>query len=472
MSSKQITLLLTVGCLFSSPCTAQSTGQQPHDSLRNHVFKLKIYLKGEPDPIEQTGFKLKNAPGLITALHGLTWPDIKDINRLSFKLVRYTRNGTGRELKSVFDGESLAFTQFDAENDLAFIQCSDADFLKLSGLSLSQSANLKMQDPILVVGFPESKDLDLTPSYLKGPALDTLKGMINPELYNLLKPRNSPNPHKNVIKMMPFSASSGISGGPVLDNKGQVIGVADGGFFNRSGDKVSTWAIPINSSWQATMIKPDQTFYRIASDKGSAHLFSSKAKPPLDLPLRTIGWTLSRPFILNAAKFDIDWDFTKLNAAFDAYWERRFKVFGERNFFGFYLSSRFLQYRIVREFAHGLPLQGEANLQDGPTVDKGGIQISRIMSWGKLHNSYVGLGGFGLPKKPLLTNYRVFAGYRHYLTPRRQWGVELRAALLMYNVEEVRWHPRLGLARPTKIIVPQNQAYLCAGLTYSIYPSE
>ncbi|WP_020605921.1 S1 family peptidase [Spirosoma spitsbergense] len=478
--------LLLLVILITPSCTwAQLTLDQQEANALPYVYKLKI-LSGKKQVGTMTAFKIAGYDGLLTALHGLTVPSVT-LDNLNFVAVRFSKKGDGRITEVVKDN-LLQLQGINVPADLAFIgykpgtQKSLKLWTKSEGL-IPANANYKVKggELVRVVGYPGIDELIGRDRNTEAPVLFELGSLITPESYRKLGERQSPGLKQTVINLGPTAIFSGDSGGPVFNRMGEVVGVANGGDYNQR-DRLRSWAIlPLPQNIPANGLSNDQKedFKRL-SGPGMQILMSDTNIPEHEYsdnetPRLTIGGTLSRPLWFSNEGIRLG-AYNQLNAAFDAYVETRLK---EKWLGGLYVSSRYLQYQVTQKSAHNLPPpNGERQQHQGPTIDLYGLQISHIWHRGTVHNAYIGAGGLYVPDRffndykdaRLLNNARIFTGYRLYLGPKRNLGLELRAAWIHQNIKQDLIIRRLGIGDviPDQLI-PLNQWYLCGGLTYSFY---
>ena len=474
----QLNWLLRVMCLLGPLLlSAQSRIALTVDDQRRQVYTYIYRLTVENDRNQSsllTGFKPAGYAGIITALHGLTLP-----GKLTFMVVRYAE-GSGRTLEPTYPTKKgkIEIAYIDFEHDMAYLSCSDLE--TAGGLVLARNPQLTGGQLLRVFGYPDRNSLENKEPRVYSPPLMKLREIVNEEALDKLKQRNSPSIESRVIQLPPDGIKQGDSGGPVMNEFNEVVGVANGGAFTDMGNPTISWAQLISGL-------PKQPFYEIknqfeALTRRSIQLLMSKEQirtakrlyTANETPRLTIGGTLSRPLWFSNDGVSLG-GYGELNAAFDAYAEWRLQ---ERLLGGIYASSRYVQYRLVQEFSNNLPLQpSEQQQHKGPVVDLFGLQISRLISQGTVHNAYIGAGGLYVPgsssKAQLLTNARLFAGYRLYMGPKRKFGFELRAAWIHQNTMHDVIVPRFGIGQIERDqIIPLNQWYLCGGLTYSIYRPE
>lgn len=459
--------------------SAQSRIPLTVDDQRQLVYPYIYRITVENDRNQSsvlTGFKPAGYAGIITALHGLTLP-----GKLTFTVVRYAE-ASGRTLEPTYPTKKgkVEISYIDFDHDMAYLSCSDLE--TAGGLSFARNPRLTGGQLLRVFGYPDRNSLENKEPKVYSPPLMKLREIVNDETLDKLKQRNSPSIESRVIQLPPDGIRQGDSGGPVMNEFNEVVGVANGGAFTDMGNPAISWAqlisgLPkqlfddheVRNQFVALTRRPVQLLMSKGQIRTNKKLYADNETPRL-----TIGGTLSRPLWFSNDGVKLG-DYGELNAAFDAYAETRLQ---DRLLGGIYVSSRYLQYQLVQEFSHNLPLpSGERQQHKGPMIDLFGLQISRLISQGTVHNAYIGAGGLYVPggsqKAQLLTNARVFAGYRLYLGPKRKFGLELRAAWIHQNTVRDLIRPRFGIGQIERNqLIPLNQWYLCGGLTYSIYRPE
>jgi hypothetical protein len=486
MQKQYYWFLMALCLIWPLIVSAQPRKSYSLDEQREEVYSYIYRITVENDHNQTsvlTGFKPKGYAGILTALHGLTLP-----GKLTFMIVRYAK-GSGRTLDPTFPTKKgkveIAYVDFD--HDIAYLTCSD--LVTDGGLDLAQNPVGKEQKKLRVFGFPDRNSLESKEPDVYSPPVMKLDEIVNDKAIKKLTDRSSPKPDVSVIQLEPGGIKPGDSGAPVMNEFNQVVGVANGGAFTDLGSPSIAWAqlinglprIQVKDAKGQPIREVNRRFQELT--KLTVQLLMSNQQIRTDkklygdneTPRLTIGGTFSRPFWFNNEGIKLG-AYNQLNAAFDAYLETRLK---EKWLGGIYISSRYLQYQVTQTSAHNLPPpNGDRQQHQGPAFDLYGLQLSHIWHRGTVHNAYIGAGGLYVPDRVfndykdarLLNNARIFTGYRLYLGPKRNLGLELRAAWIHQNTKQVVINRRLGIADiiPDQLI-PLNQWYLCGGLTYSFY---
>lgn len=181
----------------------------------------------------QTGFRVKGQPGIFTALHGLADCDSiytlsddyqrlelfevdvdHDVVRLCAAKDLRTKNAQPEQLECVSDSLEEGFTPAVATNT------------NLTGLK--------------IIGHPAGSPGQYTIESTKTTktSTDTLASLVGPALAGKLELRQSPLPTIRVIALE-GALAAGLSGAPVLNSDGQLIGIGDG-----SQAEGLSWLIP------------------------------------------------------------------------------------------------------------------------------------------------------------------------------------------------------------------------------------
>ncbi len=460
--------------MLGYPAVAQPTKQRLID--QGYIYRIVVYHRGSP-PKVLTGFKPEGYDGLISALHGFTSNQITGILAQTFK----STSGVRHEMKE----SEITIESVSIAKDLVLLKCSK--LVKKGGIPLAKNYSLRDYEELIVYGYPETMQLQGSPHKTPLPNRTQLGVMLkSTPMYSVLKTRKSPQLETEVIRLPEDAIYPGHSGGPVVNQSGEVVGVANGGFLVRGQLKIGSMAVMADNklpderySDKAIKVKiADVEKYPAVSlsastDSSTPNQVISLFRFPPSKPFLTFGGTLSRPFWFFNDGIRADLDFRHTNGRFDGYAE---VAIGKNWAVGGYLSSRYLQYTILRSFDLHIPLQAEQTVRQAKTLDSYGVQASYVFSRGVIHNAYVG-GGFcpvlgGNNEARSTFNYRGFVGYRFYAGPRRKFGLEVRAMYVGQNILEYRWHPTLGIAHPIEVVHALTQWYICGGLTYSIYRHE
>lgn len=470
--------LLMLGWLIGPTAVrAQLTLDQQRINASPYVYKLVIY-SGKNEVGTMTAFKIAGYDGLLTALHGLTVPSVT-LENLRFVAFRYSGYGDGKETERI--NANLKLQGINVAADLAFISYAGNTPAKL----WSSKEGLKLaQDPVTggnnvrVFGYPGVNILIGRNHETQAPAVHRLMELVTPESAVKLGQRKSPVLDQSVVNIGLTAIYSGDSGGPVFNMAGEVVGVANGGDFNLMRERLRSWAVLPKNIPVAEVSDLQKAEFRRLSGNG-LQILMSESNPievdynPIETPRITVGGTLSRPVWFMDGGVKGDWNFRNMNGRFDGYAE--VKV-GNRLLAGAYLSSRYLQYSVLKAFNYSIPLQAERTIRQAKSLDSYGVQLSALVARRVRSNSFVGAGFFPVlgnsEAARLRFNYRLFGGYRFYATPKRRLGLELRLMQVGQNVIQYSYRPTFGIARVTREIKPLTQWYVCGGLTYSVYRRE
>jgi S1-C subfamily serine protease len=145
--------------------------------------------------------------------------------------------GSPREAKQVFvefgdhNRVPAEVVGFDADSDVALIRV-DPDGLDLEPVDLSDRGSFAVGEPVAAIGSPFGEDQSLSIGVIS--ATDrTVEGLTNFGIDNAIQTDASINP--------------GNSGGPLLDAKGQVIGINEQIASNSGSNSGVGFAIPVTS---------------------------------------------------------------------------------------------------------------------------------------------------------------------------------------------------------------------------------
>src|SRR5215217_7592724 len=145
--------------------------------------------------------------------------------------------GTPHEAKQVFvefgdrNRVGAEIVGFDADADVALIKV-DADDLDLEPVTLSERASFAVGEPVAAIGSPFGEEQSLSIGVVS--ATDrTVEGLTNFGIDNAIQTDASINP--------------GNSGGPLLDSKGEVIGINEQIASSSGSNSGVGFAIPVTS---------------------------------------------------------------------------------------------------------------------------------------------------------------------------------------------------------------------------------
>jgi S1-C subfamily serine protease len=145
--------------------------------------------------------------------------------------------GTPREAKQVFvefgdrNRVPAEIKGFDADADVALIKV-DPDGLDLEPVTLSDRSSFTVGEPVAAIGSPFGEDQSLSIGVISA-TNRTVEGLTNFGIDNAIQTDASINP--------------GNSGGPLLDSKGQVIGINEQIASSSGSNSGVGFAIPVTS---------------------------------------------------------------------------------------------------------------------------------------------------------------------------------------------------------------------------------
>jgi S1-C subfamily serine protease len=145
--------------------------------------------------------------------------------------------GTPREAKQVFvefgdrNRVPAEIKGFDADADVALIKV-DPDGLDLEPVTLSDRSSFTVGEPVAAIGSPFGEDQSLSVGVISA-TNRTVEGLTNFGIDNAIQTDASINP--------------GNSGGPLLDSKGQVIGINEQIASSSGSNSGVGFAIPVTS---------------------------------------------------------------------------------------------------------------------------------------------------------------------------------------------------------------------------------
>ncbi|MBX3016217.1 MAG: trypsin-like peptidase domain-containing protein, partial [Caldilineaceae bacterium] len=185
----------------------------------------------------QTGFRVKGVAGIITALHGIV--DCELISAVS----------ESKEGEAFGDLEIIAV---DIDRDVATllprgISTGTVTAMIQVGFEVAADNHTTDYTVLHLIGHPYGARAQYTTEQIKlrKTSTDTLALLLSSSLTAKLRLRNSPNPDLDVLSIE-GNLVPGHSGAPVINARGQVVGVGNGGL----GDEIS-WLIPWHKiQWQ------------------------------------------------------------------------------------------------------------------------------------------------------------------------------------------------------------------------------
>ena len=190
-----------------------------------YIFTINAHFQERPNNSLQTGFRLKGKIGIVTALHGV----------LGANSV-----GAYNEIHQRFS--NLQIDAVDIAHDLALL--SSPTVVKLGAIGLGVPVNnlLKPRQRLDGWGHPQGINLRATPVYVNKVPTKNLVTLIPSELQDTFQTRKSPASDITIIDL-DAPLVPGFSGGPLLNDAHEIVGVIDGGLQKESQ---ICWAIPID----------------------------------------------------------------------------------------------------------------------------------------------------------------------------------------------------------------------------------
>lgn len=196
------------------------------------VFEVKVARCIQaPAERSQTGFRLRNYLGVFTALHGV----------IGCQTITLDGSGEGYHPR-----EPVQIVRVDIDSDIALLSSPELAAGPLGGLAEAPRQDIDSigeARKVFVQGFPLGISGGLRTSLeVRSPALVALRAILPANVQNALRDRSSPN---LMVKILSIQGDllPGHSGAPILDAKGQVLAIADGGL--QLGAQIG-WAVPMN----------------------------------------------------------------------------------------------------------------------------------------------------------------------------------------------------------------------------------
>jgi trypsin-like peptidase len=190
-----------------------------------HIYLIKMFdCAHQPAQRSQTGFRVRGLKGIVTALHG-----VADCGRV-----------TASSRKGLFLDQALNFVRVDIDRDVALLSSAQLERAD-GGLELAASVAWESLGTVKVYGHPYGISSLETALSLRNPPLNPLKDLLPPSPLSALMERRSPNHLINVLNLQ-GNLLPGHSGAPILDARGRVVAVANGGL--KEGFAGISWAVP------------------------------------------------------------------------------------------------------------------------------------------------------------------------------------------------------------------------------------
>lgn len=254
---------LTLALLLSASIVvlAQTTSFEPSP----YIYKLKIGgCLYEPTERTLTGFRVKGQTGIVTALHGVAGCQIINAQPVS-----------GNPLNN------LIIAQVDIDRDVARLWSKEVDALPVGGLEAITRTQASDYQQVTLIGYPYGLFRQKPTAEVKILETTELGNLVPPDLILALNDRSSPAIDIQVLSVQAHLVP-GHSGAPLLNSKGQVIGVGNGGLD--LGRVEMGWAIPWHLiEWKPVAPAASQTvswadFRRLQTlAKTEPHLFAFAA---------------------------------------------------------------------------------------------------------------------------------------------------------------------------------------------------
>jgi hypothetical protein len=256
----------------------------------------------------------------------------------------------------------------------------------------------------------------------------------------------------------------------------KIVGVANGTRNNRMNQSISTWAIPFTeiklkeykSNDRAILAKLAEIKTLYASDEimeeevmPDSTAFYKAVQSSKKYPTFIFGLRWSRPAHFQSDGVLISTHLNDLNANLDISLDKQvYKFF----YLGCYISSKYLQYKVLNKFNYDLPLLSDTYVVNHQKwLDTYGFQASIIPFRGVLWQTSLGLGGFYAGNGERLNNYRAYATYTHYLFHSQRLALQAKGLYLVQNEQIL--ISTLGNARFS--VQSLKQYFLCFGISYS-----
>jgi hypothetical protein len=191
-----------------------------------NVYLIKMFdCAHQPTQRSQTGFRVRGVKGLITALHG-----VADCQRI-----------TASSRKGLLLDQPLIIKKIDVDRDVALLSSSQIEGAPDGGLIAADNVAWESLGTVKVYGHPYGISSLETTLTLRNPPLKPLKDLVPAASLSILKERRSPNHLINILNLQ-GNLLPGHSGAPILDSRGHVVAVANGGL--REGFAGISWAVP------------------------------------------------------------------------------------------------------------------------------------------------------------------------------------------------------------------------------------
>jgi hypothetical protein len=192
---------------------------------REYVYQVRAaQCPASPVNRSLTGFRVRGEKGIVTALHGV----------VGCKAIR-VKSDYGDLLTG-----PLTLSRFDVEADAALLVSDELLAKPANGINISRAPAAE-GSRALVLGHPLDTGYHETDVIIRRPALRPLFQEVPGDVYEALRARNSPSVKLNILSIQ-GPVVPGHSGAPVVDMRGDLLGIADGGL--KGGTVEQAWAIP------------------------------------------------------------------------------------------------------------------------------------------------------------------------------------------------------------------------------------
>jgi hypothetical protein len=192
-----------------------------------HIYKIAA-ANCETGPAErvQSGFRVQNGVGIITALHGV----------LGCKTIIAEPGGDGQAFHNLIIGK------VDIRHDVAVLWSKELAGAPLIGLAaITETLTIDIEETYQVIGYPFGLFRQKPTIDVKILEQTALGNLLPDEAINAIAERDSPAIDAEVLSVQTHLVP-GHSGAPILNQQGQVVGIGNGGLD--LGRVEMGWAIP------------------------------------------------------------------------------------------------------------------------------------------------------------------------------------------------------------------------------------